>query len=92
MTTGSGLGDKPPPCDSNKDGGSLIGERLRRLPPKLCFAFHLIYKLQVRGRFEVSEGSPWNANPALAWNAKPALADNHCCSLATANRTNPPTI
>ena len=49
MTTRSGLGDKPPPCDSSKDGGSLIGERLSRLPPKLGSTFHLIYKLEARG-------------------------------------------
>lgn len=44
MTTGSGLGDKPPSCDSNKDGASLIGERWSRILPKLCFTFRLIYK------------------------------------------------
>lgn len=51
MTPGSGLGDKPPPRDSNKDGGSLIGERLYRLLLKLCFASHL----QVRDWFGISE-------------------------------------
>lgn len=51
MTPGSGLRDKPLPRDSNKDGGSLIGEHLYRLLPKLCFASHL----QVRGWFVISE-------------------------------------
>lgn len=78
MTTGSGLEDKPPSCDSNKDGEWLIGERSSRLPPKLCSTFHLIYKLQVRGRLGISGRTLWNTSPALAWNANPMLAIN-CC-------------
>lgn len=90
MTTGSGLGDKPPPCDSNKDGGSLIGERWCRLPPKLCFTFHLISKLQVRGWLGISEQSLWNTNPTLTWNANPPLAVNCCCSFQQQSAHTPP--
>lgn len=72
MTTGSGLGDKPPPRDSDKDGGLLIGERLCRLPPKLCFTFRLISKLQ--GSVRDFRAVSLERKPHLARNANPILA------------------
>lgn len=69
MTTGSGL-DKPPPCDSNKDGGSLIGDRLQASAETLS---HFPFRLQVTRTASVRDVRA-KRKPHVSCNANPALA------------------